>query len=191
MVLSGGWVPRLDLKRVGDVAPESRRKTQFLPNELKLLSLYCGAYNELFPEEALACGCEGDAQAVEKFENRKKREPTEERGEASLNCIHSNIYFHHRWSKKKTARGTKKDHRPSVLESLLSIKTTRRTTNKSALKVIRSLLHWPFPVEVYAHRYWNFNELIAELLTNLHFYYVPDLKCVTVKSSVKGKISCR
>lgn len=77
----------LDLKKVAEFTPESRRRAQMLPKELKLLHLYCNVYNELYPDETLIYGCEGEVQAVEKFEKCQKSqtpEPEEEKMEVSF-----------------------------------------------------------------------------------------------------------
>lgn len=57
---------------MAESTPESRRRAQLLPKELKLLHLYCGVYNQLYPDETLIYGCEGESQAVERFETRRK-----------------------------------------------------------------------------------------------------------------------
>lgn len=43
--------------------------------------LYCGVYNELYPDETLIYGCEGEIQAVDKFEKHQKTPEFEEKME--------------------------------------------------------------------------------------------------------------
>ncbi|KAI6190719.1 hypothetical protein M3Y97_00149000 [Aphelenchoides bicaudatus] len=131
----------LNLKKVAaETTPDSRKRAQLLPKELKLLHLYCGVYNELHPDETLIYGCEGETNAAEKFEKRQK----------------------------------------STTPPELDIKM--EVEEEETIQQMRERILQFHPIAL------TLAIPCDELLANLHFYYLANLKFITVKANVAGKV---
>uniref|UniRef100_A0A914C0S5 THO complex subunit 5 n=1 Tax=Acrobeloides nanus TaxID=290746 RepID=A0A914C0S5_9BILA len=150
----------LGLKSVSESTMEMYKKVGYLPEELKVLYVNTGVYNELFPEDPIHMSCDGDIQAAINLKN-STAEVIEEDEEEQEKEEEEEMKEEEEEESKKNRKKKSKRKEKEVNEKLQKKKDKLLTAYPISLSM-----------EI------NFGKKTKAKLT---FIYLSEIKCVSLK----------